>query len=86
MAIFKSMKESKYVTLHNEFLEIETLSFTAKGLLAYIISKPDDWIIRKTDLAKKSSGGKTQVDSALLELMAHGFMNWYPKRNEDGKV
>jgi len=86
MAIFKSMKESKYVTLHNEFLEIETLSFTAKGLLAYIISKPDDWIIRKTDLAKKSSGGKTQVDSALLELMAHGFMNWYPKRNEDGTI
>jgi hypothetical protein len=86
MAIFKTVKEEKYVTLHNEFLEIETLSFTAKGLLAYIISKPADWVIRKTDLIKKSSGGKTQVESSLLELMAHGFMNWYPKRNEDGTI
>ena len=86
MAIFKTVKEEKFVTIHNEFFDIETLSFTAKGLLGYIITKPNDWKIRKTDLIKKSSGGKTQVESALLELMAHGFMNWYPKRNEDGTI
>lgn len=86
MATYKVVKENKYVTIHNEFFEIPTLSFGAKGLLGYIISKPVDWKIRKTDLIKKSTGGKEQIEGYLLELMAHGFMNWFPVKDEEGKI
>jgi hypothetical protein len=86
MTTIKVKKESKYVTIHNEFFEIPTLSFGAKGLLGYIISKPENWKIRKTDLIKKSTGGKDQIDGYLLELMAHGFMNWFSIKNEEGKI
>jgi hypothetical protein len=86
MATYKVIKENKYVTIHNEFFEIPTLSFGAKGLLAYLISKPADWKVRKTDLINKSTSGKDQIDGYLLELMAHGFMNWYAIKNEEGKI
>ena len=86
MATYKVIKENKYVTIHNEFFEIPTLSFGAKGLLGYIISKPADWKIQRSDLIKKSSGGKTQIEGYLLELMAHGFMNWYAVKDEDNKI
>ena len=86
MSTYKVIKENKYVTIHNEFFEIATLSFGAKGLLAYLISKPADWKIRKTDLIKKSTGGQTQIDGYLLELMAHGFMNWYVVKDENNQI
>ena len=82
MSTYKVIKENKYVTIHNEFFEIATLSFGAKGLLAYLISKPADWKdTEKKHLIIKNSltGGvkRPQIEGYFYQKFnGPGFMNW----------
>lgn len=86
MAYVRTAKrENPFVQLDKYFIEDSNLSWEAKGLLAYILSRPDNWSINQKDLIKRSNGGKTKVESALLELLANGYCNWYQERTEDGK-
>lgn len=77
-------KENPYVQIDKTFLSDDRLSWSAKGILAYILSKPDGWKIRKEDIIKKSDDGRSKVDSALLNLMACGYVNWYQLKSEGG--
>lgn len=77
-------RENPFVQIDKYFLEDENLSFEAKGLMAYVLSKPNNWTIRKTDLIKRSKSGKTRIESAMLELMSNGYLNWYRLREDDG--
>lgn len=87
MSFIRTQKrENPFVQVDKHVLENDNLSFTAKGLMAYILSKPDDWTIRKVDLIKRSKDGKTKIETALLELMANGYLNWYQIREEDGTM
>lgn len=85
MSMIRTAKrENPFVQLDKFFIEDPKLSFEAKGILAYVLSKPDDWTIRKNDLVKRSASGKTRIETALLELMASGYLNWYQIRDNDG--
>lgn len=78
MSMIRTVKQDNpFVQLDKHVLNDETISWEAKGIMAYILSKPDGWTIRKTDLIKRSKSGKTRVESALLELMAAGYLHWY---------
>lgn len=85
MSIIRTAKrENPFVQIDKYFLDDDNLSFEAKGILAYVLSKPDSWTIRKNDLIKRSKSGRTRIESALLELMAGGYLNWYQLRSEGG--
>lgn len=85
MSIIRTAKrENPFVQLDKFFLSDDQLTFEAKGILAYVLSKPDTWTIRKEDMIKRSKSGKTRIESAMLELMANGYLNWYRLREEDG--
>lgn len=85
MSMIRTAKrENPFVQLDKYFLEDESISFEAKGILAYVLSKPDTWTIRKNDLVKRSKSGRTRIETALLELMAAGYLNWYQERTENG--
>jgi len=87
MSFIRTQKrENPFVQVDKHVLENESLSFAAKGLMAYILSKPDSWTIRTTDLIKRSKDGKTKIQTALLELMANGYLNWYQTREADGTM
>lgn len=85
MSIIRTAKrENPFVQLDKYFLSDDQLTFEAKGILAYVLSKPDTWTIRKTDMIKRSKSGKTRIESAMLELMAAGYLNWYQIRDNNG--
>lgn len=65
-------RTNPYAQIDKRPLENETLSWKAKGLLAYLLAKPDDWEIRMEQLASASSDGLKAVRSALAELKAAG--------------
>lgn len=86
MSMIRTAKrENPFVQLDKYFLDDNNLSFEAKGILAYVLSKPDTWMIRKTDLMKRSKSGKTRIETAMLELMSNGYLNWYRLREENGE-
>jgi hypothetical protein len=86
MSYFRTKKrENPFVQLDKTFLNDESISWSARGILAYILSKPDDWKIRQQDLINRSPDGKTKVERAKLELMAAGYLNWFQEKEEDGQ-
>ncbi len=75
---------NNFVIMDKTFLADERLSFKAKGILAYLLSKPDDWKVIVGDLVKQSKDGKTAVYAGLKELREYGYYTKVPVRNEDG--
>ena len=83
--IIRIEKHTKnFVILNKVFLEDKRLSFKSKGILTYLLSKPDDWTVRVNELISASTDGESSVRSALKELEACGYYRKYRVRTEDG--
>lgn len=81
MSIIKIMRrENPFVQVDKRILENESLSWRAKGLLAYLLSRPPDWTVRTSDLIQRSIDGRDAVYSILKELIQAGYIC-----REDGK-
>ena len=73
-----------FVIINKNFLDDKRLSFKSKGILTYLLSKPDDWTVRVNELISASTDGEASVRSALKELEACGYYKKYRVRTEDG--
>lgn len=62
-----------------------TITYKAKGIMGYILTRPDGWKIRFKDLVNRSKDGREAVTSGLKELEAAGYINYYQERLEKGK-
>ncbi|MBX3014646.1 MAG: helix-turn-helix domain-containing protein [Caldilineaceae bacterium] len=74
MATIRVAKNQNYSVINNTVLNDDRLSWKAKGLAAYLLSKPDDWSIVREDLAKRSRDGVDAVRTALKELEDAGYL------------
>jgi hypothetical protein len=74
MSTIRTIKNKDFSVICNTFLRDERLSWKAKGILAYLLSKPDDWEVKVTDLIKRSRDGREAVYSAVNELLSMGYM------------
>lgn len=84
MATFRIHKKNNYFVCPNQFLNNANLSWRAKGILTYLLSKPDDWVVQVQDIINHAKEAKTAARSALAELLEHGYMRKRIVR-EDGK-
>ncbi len=78
------VKHRRYTVIENEALENPNLSFKAKGLLAYCMSRPDDWEFRANHLSTVSTEAREATLSALKELENEGYLTRVQKR-DNGK-
>lgn len=74
MSVYRRHKEKDFTCIDNFLFKDESLSMKAKGLLAQILSLPDDWKYSISGLTSLFSDGKDAVNSALNELIAHGYI------------
>lgn len=63
-----------FTLLDNRGLTCPDISFRATGLWAYIKSKPDDWEIAVSHLAKQKSEGRDAIYKAIAELIDAGLV------------
>ena len=77
-------RPNNFVMMDKTFLEDSRLSYKAKGLLAYLLSKPDDWKVIVGNLVNNSKDGKASVYAGLKELKECGYYEKVPIRNEQG--
>ena len=78
-------RPNNFVMLDKTVLEDDRLSFKAKGILAYLLSKPDNWKVIVGNLVKYSKDGKSAVYAGLKELKECGYYVKTPIRSEDGR-
>ncbi|MFJ8314232.1 MULTISPECIES: hypothetical protein [unclassified Streptomyces] len=62
------------------------LSFRARGILAFLISKPDSWRVRAESIAAAGKEGREAVRTALKELREAGYYRVVTGRLEDGTL
>ena len=72
--IIRAQNELNSFVIDKDFLEDERLSFTAKGILTYLLSKPDDCQVTVADLANHSGDGENTIYSGLNELKDYGYI------------
>lgn len=85
--IFRRAKDrdNPYAMIDRAIFEDEALSWKAKGLLGYLLSRPDDWVTRMSDLKKRSKDGIDGTRSAVCELESAGYLKRYRERDEQGQ-
>lgn len=71
-------KDNPYVMLNKSLLDDDRLSWKAKGILAYLLSKPDDWTIIIEHLIKQSTDGEKSLRAGLNELKEFNYLQRYP--------
>ena len=78
-------KENPYAMIDKRIFSNAELSWKAKGLLSYLLSRPDNWKIMITDLIKQSCDGEKAVYSGLKELIKAGYVIREGMRDDKGK-
>ena len=58
----------------NDLLNRPDISFKAKGIWAYLQSKPDGWSFSVDRIASQAQEGKTAVSAGLRELQNEGYL------------
>lgn len=80
-----SQTRGNFTTLSNATLCDTRLSWEARGLLAYLLSKPDNWVVNVKHLVSESSAaGRDKVYSILKELETYGYLTQERSRDESG--
>lgn len=75
MTIVRSARpDDGYTIIANAVLADHRLTWKARGLLVYLLSKPDHWRTSAARLARESPDGRHAVRSALLELRDAGYL------------
>ncbi|WP_036605308.1 helix-turn-helix domain-containing protein [Paenibacillus assamensis] len=74
-AVFKAEKRTNpYVMVDKYILSDDRLSWKAKGLLIYLLSKPEGWQVYESDLIKRSKDGRDSVRAGIKELISCGYL------------
>ena len=85
MAIVRAKRKTNFTIIGNTGLKDKRLTLKAKGLLAYMLSLPDDWTFYETELTKHSKDGRDAIRSALRELEGAGYLVRNQERKDSGK-
>lgn len=84
--IVRSPRPANHFTLlRNDVLRDKRLSFKARGLLAYLLSFPDNWRISGQALARSGPDGYTSVLSGMAELRDCGYVRTVKTKDDQGR-
>src|SRR5262249_16471772 len=71
--IIKRQRKHHFAIIPNAVLEDRRLSGEARGVLAYLLSRPPDWETRPSHLRHMFSCGKERMDRIMRELIDAGY-------------
>jgi hypothetical protein len=69
--------------MKKEFFEDKRISWAAKGVMSYFLSKPDGWVLHVYDLQNKNSRGVKGLQSTVKELIKYGYIKRITIKDHD---
>ena len=92
MKIHRSAPAGNFAIIPNETLRDERLSFAARGHLAYLLTRPDDWKTSADDEAERARGlrakrgeGREAMRRVYKELKDAGYMHLVRSADASGR-
>ncbi|MEU5434515.1 hypothetical protein AB0G73_14225 [Streptomyces sp. NPDC020719] len=86
MTILRRHLSTGFTVMPTAALEDSHLSFRARGILAFLLSKPDSWKVRSESIAAAGKEGREAVRTALKELREAGYYRVVTDRLDDGTI
>ena len=87
MAILRNASRGKYTVLNNGIFRDENLSAKSLGILAKMLSLPDNWEFSETGLCSIfKKDGRDSIRSGLKELEENGYLVRSRIRDDSGKL
>lgn len=85
MIVRSPRPEAHFTIMANEILRHPQLSLRARGLLALLLSYPDNWRTSSEALARVCPDGRDSIRKALSDLEAAGFIIRRKYQDEAGR-
>ncbi len=85
MRIIRRPRAAHFTTLSNDLIEDSRLSFKARGLLVYLLSRPDDWQTDAHRISRIGPDGRSAILAGLKELEVAGYLKRTRAQDERGR-
>lgn len=85
MANVRKAKRSRFTSLSNGLLQDSKLSFSCRGMMAYLLSKPTDWEARPEDIEREGGIGRDARRAIMREAEAAGYLTFHTSRKSNGQ-
>jgi hypothetical protein len=83
--IIRASPRRSYTVISNVPLNDDRLSWEARGLLAWLLSKPDRWKVIVAAIKNRGPAGRDKIDRILSELEEHGYLVRNQRHGKDGR-
>lgn len=83
--IIRVEKNKDFVVINRTVLNDKRLSWKAKGIMAYMLAMPDDWVFYLDELETHSTDGQTSFRNGFNELKKYGYTVRKRERKPNGK-
>ena len=77
-------RENPYVQIDKRVFEDPRLSWRAKGIMGYLLSKPNGWKVNVVDIWGKGKEGRNAVQDCMAELRLYGYADLVTTHDENG--
>jgi hypothetical protein len=77
-------RDNPYVQIDKRVFEDPRLSWRAKGIMGYLLSKPNGWKVNVIDIWGKGKEGRNAVQDCMAELKLHGYADLVTTHDENG--
>ena len=72
ITIIRNRRRSRFVSIDQKAVDDERLSWAARGLLHYLLARPDDWKVLVKDLQRRGDLKRDGIYGLLKELRNTG--------------
>ncbi len=86
MTKYTIKKEKDFVQIPNSILTSPDISLKAKGILALMLSLPDNWKFSIEGIASKCKESRECISNAIKELESAGYVKRTMMHGDDGKI
>ena len=74
MEVIRVIKNKNYTTISNHLFKNKGISLKAKGLMAYLLSLPNDWNLSINGIVACSKEGRRSIGNTIKELISAGYI------------
>ena len=86
MAYIRIQVERNFTTIPNELINDPNLDWRDVGLLTYLLSKPDNWVVNSDHLTTLKKSKRDAIRASIKSIIEAGYMKRSPIRGSDGKM